>query len=95
MLSRSLGPGGYGSYASLYAIIGPLGTLAAAGVSLSLMQHIVLDGEDVGVATRSCLSITLLIGSALTVVGLLIGNMVIEQLAVSAMVPGALCRSGG
>ena len=45
LLGRSLGATGYGGYAALYAIIGPLVTLSASGVTLSLLQHVVRDRE--------------------------------------------------
>ena len=85
LLGRSLGSAGYGQYASLYAIIGPLGTLAASGVTLAQAQHIIRDGEDLEITTRSCLSMTLAIGCALTVVGAGIAAYVVQGLALTAI----------
>jgi len=85
MLGRSLGTGGYGDYASLYAIIGPLGVLAASGVTLSLMEHVLRDREDLEQTVRSCLSITLIIGSLLTVVGVAIAAWVVPTLAITTI----------
>ena len=39
LLGRTLGPDGYGGYASLYAVISPLVTLAASGVTLALLTR--------------------------------------------------------
>lgn len=85
MLGRSLGTGGYGDYASLYAIIGPLGVLAASGVTLSLMEHVLRDREDLEQTVRSCLSITLIIGSLLTVVGVVIASWVVPTLGIATI----------
>ena len=57
-LGRSLGPDGYGGYAALYAIVGPLVTLAASGVTLSLLQHVGGDREGLEVTARACLTRT-------------------------------------
>ncbi len=62
MLGRTLGPEGYGGYASLYALIGPFVTLAASGSTLSLLQHTLREREPLAEASRSCLSISLLLG---------------------------------
>jgi len=85
MLGRSLGAGGYGDYASLYAIIGPLGVLAASGVMLSLMDHVLRTHEDLEQTVRSCLSITLVIGTLLTAVGVLIASWVVPTLALTTI----------
>ena len=85
MLGRSLGTAGYGDYASLYAIIGPLGVLAASGVLLSLMDHVLRSQEDLEQTVRSCLSITLVIGTLLTAVGVLIASWVVPTLALTTI----------
>ncbi|MET0911495.1 MAG: oligosaccharide flippase family protein [Ilumatobacteraceae bacterium] len=85
MLGRSLGTGGYGDYASLYAIIGPLGVLAASGVTLSLMEHVLRRREDLEDTVRSCLTVTLVIGTALTAVGVLIASWVVPTLALTTI----------
>ncbi len=85
MLGRSLGTGGYGDYASLYAIIGPLGVLAASGVTLSLMEHVLRDREDLEQTVRSCLTITLVIGTGLTAIGVLIASWVVPTLALTTI----------
>ena len=77
LLGKSLGPAGYGAYASLYALIGPFVTLAASGSTLALLQHIVRDREHVAEASRSCLSISLLLGLLLVpACGLVAGHLV-------------------
>lgn len=62
LLGHSLGPKGYGAYASLYALIGPFVTLAASGSTLALLQHTLREKEPLASASRSCLSISLLLG---------------------------------
>jgi len=84
-LGRSLGPGGYGAYASLYAIVGPLVTLAASGVTLALLQHVVREREDLAETARSCLSLSLAFGVALTVIGMVAALLIVEKVAVIAM----------
>lgn len=77
LLGKTLGPAGYGAYASLYALIGPFVTLAASGSTLALLQHIVRDREHVDEASRSCLSISLLLGLLLVpACGLAAGHLV-------------------
>ncbi|MEK7426247.1 MAG: polysaccharide biosynthesis C-terminal domain-containing protein [Actinomycetota bacterium] len=83
LLGRTLGPIGYGDYASLYAIVGPLGNLAASGVPLALMQHVVRDKADVESVVRSCLTLTLIFGTALTVLGVVVASLVVPTLGLS------------
>jgi O-antigen/teichoic acid export membrane protein len=80
LLGRTLGVEGYGDYASLYAIVGPLGNLAASGVPLALMQHVVRDRTEVEVVVRSCLTLTLLFGTALTILGVIVASLVVPSL---------------
>lgn len=81
ILGRSLGPERYGQYISVYAIVAPAVTLAASGVTLALMQHIVRNGDDTEEAARSCVSISLVMGSLMTVVGILVAQWVVEGLS--------------
>lgn len=85
LLGRTLGAAGYGGYASLYALVGPLVTLAASGVVLALLQHVVRDGEPIGETARSCLTLSLLLGLGLTVIGGGIAAAVVEGLTVIAI----------
>lgn len=85
LLGRTLGAAGYGEYASLYAIIGPLVTLAASGVVLALLQHVVRDGEPLEETVRSCLSLTVLLGLSLTVVGGIIALRIVGSLGALAI----------
>jgi O-antigen/teichoic acid export membrane protein len=85
-LGRTLGPEGYGGYASLYALIGPLVTLAASGVILALLQHAIRDGEPLGETARSCVSLSLSIGAVLLVVGGGLAFVIVEALETTAIV---------
>ena len=84
-LGRTLGPAGYGTYAVLYAIIGPLVTLASSGVTLALLQHVIRDQEPIGETARSCLSLALVFGAALTAIGLAAALLLVASLGVLAI----------
>lgn len=88
LLGRSLGTVGYGDYASLYSIVGPLGNLAASGVPLALMQHILRDREELAQTVGSCLSLTLMFGTALAVIGIGVGSMIVPAFPLTTI--GAL-----
>lgn len=79
LLSRTLGAEGYGAYASLYAVVSPLITLASSGMTLALLQHAIRDGEPLGPTARSCLSLCVLVGAGLTVLGTGITQVVIHS----------------
>jgi O-antigen/teichoic acid export membrane protein len=85
-LGRSLGAAGYGGYASLYAIVGPLVTLAASGVVLAVMQHIVRDREDLAETARSCLTLSIALGVVLTLVGTGMALLIVETVTVVGIV---------
>lgn len=86
LLGRSLGPDGYGAYASLYAIISPLITLSSSGVVLALLQHAVARGEAIGTTARSSLSIVLLFGGVLTAGASAFAFFIIDDLGAVAIV---------
>lgn len=86
LLGRSLGAEGFGGYASLYAIVGPLLTLAQAGVVLAVLQHIVRDGEPVEETARSALSITVLMGLVLTGIGAGVAYFIVHTLTWVAII---------
>ena len=80
MLGRSLGAAGYGGYASLYAIVGPMVTLASSGSVLAILQHVVRDHEPLASTARSCLSLSLALGLLLTCIGTVAGVAVVDSL---------------
>lgn len=84
-LGRSLGPAGYGGYASLYAIVGPLVSLAASGVTLALLQHIVREREALPAVARSCLTLSLGLGAGLTAIGMALALWIVETVPVIGM----------
>ena len=86
LLGRNLGAEGYGGYASLFAIISPLLTLAGSGLTLSLLQHTVQGGEPLASTARSCLSLALLVGLGLTVFAGAICLAVVPALPVIAVI---------
>lgn len=86
LLGRSLGAAGYGGYASLYAIVGPLVTLAASGIVLAILQHVVRERESVSDTARSCLSLSIGLGLILTVIGSAVAGWVVDGLTWIAIV---------
>jgi O-antigen/teichoic acid export membrane protein len=86
LLGRSLGTDGYGQYASLYAVLNPLGIVAGSGVMLAQAQHVIRDGEDLERTTRSCVTMTVGIGAACTAVGAAVASQVVHGLAMSAVI---------
>lgn len=87
LLGRSLGPSGFGDYASLYAIATPLLTLASTGVALAQSQAVVRDHEDLETATRSCLAISVCGGVLMTLLGTGLAMLIIDGLPVRAILP--------
>lgn len=85
-LGRSLGPTGYAPYVTLYAIVSPLVTLAASGVTLALLQHAVRDREPLPETARSCLSLSLLLGGLLTLLGMVVASFIVDDLAFVAII---------
>lgn len=86
LLGRTLGPAGYGGYASLFAIVAPLVTLAASGVMLALLDHAVRADEPLDETARSCVSLALVLGLVLVVVAFGISTVVVQSLSVVAIV---------
>lgn len=70
----------FGSYAATYAILGPLGAMAYAGPGLALLQRRLRDRADPNVTLRRFLSLTLIQGAGLTVVGTLIALAITKDL---------------
>jgi O-antigen/teichoic acid export membrane protein len=90
LLGTSLGKRGFGHYASMYAVMIPLGTLAAAGVALSFMQHAIREKEDLNHVLRSCLSITMVFGVLLTAIGVGLTTWIVPALPIISIVSTAL-----
>lgn len=86
LLGRTLGPSGYGGYASLYAVISPLVTLAASGVTLALLEHAIRHDEPLDQTARSCMSLSLGLGAVLCGVGWLMSSFVVESLTQVAII---------
>jgi O-antigen/teichoic acid export membrane protein len=87
LLGRSLGPDGFGDYASLYAIAAPLITLASTGVALAQAQHVVREHEDLESTTQSCFSLSLVGGLLMTVVGTGLALLIIDGVPLHAVLP--------
>ncbi len=86
LLGRSLGPTDYGAYVSVFTIVNPMVTLTASGVSLALMEHAVRRQESLEETARSSLTMSLMLGSVLTVIGVLLSLSIVEEIATLAVI---------
>jgi O-antigen/teichoic acid export membrane protein len=87
LLGRSLGTDGFGDYASLYAIAAPLLTLATTGVALAQAQHVIREHEELESTTQSCFTLSLVSGVLMTLVGTVLGVLIVDGLGLHSMVP--------
>jgi O-antigen/teichoic acid export membrane protein len=87
LLGRSLGPQGFGDYASLYAIAAPLITLASTGVALAQAQHVIRDHEDLESTTQSCFTLSLSGGVLMTLLGTGLAVLIVDGVPLRAIVP--------
>ena len=85
LLGRALGVERYGGFQSVFATIGPFVTLASAGVMLALIDHAVRRQEPLGEVARSCLSLTLILGGILSVLGITASLLIVDTRAVSPL----------
>lgn len=86
LLGRTLGPELYGGYASVYATIGPMLTLAGGGVMLALLQHAVRDREPLAATARSCLAMSSGLGLVLVAIGAVAVPHIVSTLSFLAIV---------
>jgi len=85
-LGRTLGAHGYGGYAAVYAIAGPLITWSSVGAGMALMDHVLRGGEPLAETTRSCLSISLLFGVLSSAISIVAALFIVEDIATMAVV---------
>jgi O-antigen/teichoic acid export membrane protein len=81
-----LGNGPYGAYAAMFALVGPFEAFAQSGVALTILEHTVRNDERWTVVARSCLSITLVVGCALTPVCIALSILLYSNLGTTAIV---------
>lgn len=81
LLGKQLGPTGFGSYAAMYAVIGILGGFIYSGVTLSVVQHLVRDKQDLGEVLASCLGLVLTAGSVGVLVGVVAGTLTVPDVS--------------
>jgi O-antigen/teichoic acid export membrane protein len=86
LLGRSLGPTDYGAYVSVFAVVNPMVTLTASGVSLALMEHAVRRQESLEQTARSSITMSLVLGSVLSVIGVLLALNIVEEISAVAAV---------
>ncbi|MCP3988510.1 MAG: lipopolysaccharide biosynthesis protein [Actinomycetia bacterium] len=77
LLQRALSLEEYGAYIGLYGLLGAFGAISYAGVGLALLQRLVGEGDDPNETLKSFLSVALLIGVAASVIGSIIGAVVL------------------
>ena len=77
LLGKHLGPDGFAGYAAMYAIIGILGGFVYVGVSLSVVQHLVQDRQDLGQVLSSGLGMVLMAGVCGASLGTAVGALTI------------------
>lgn len=82
LLGKQLGPAGFGAYAAMYALIGILGGFIYSGVTLSVVQHLVRDKQDLSRVLSSCLGLVLTAGLAGALVGVLVGTLTVPSVPV-------------
>lgn len=85
LLGRTLLPAGYGAYIGLFALIGPFLAFASAGVSLTILEHTVREGEDRLTVVRSAMGVTALFAAIATPLVVLIGSLALDSIGVRTM----------
>jgi O-antigen/teichoic acid export membrane protein len=80
ILGRRLGPEDYGAYLGTFGVITPLGAVTFGGFGLAVMQRHLRDGESVSSATRSYLTLVMIIGPVGVVIAAVVGSLVIDRL---------------
>ncbi len=85
LLASELDTDGYGEYAGLYGVIGPLGGAAFAGTTLAVLQRSIRDGDGATSVARSSLSLGLLAGSVMATAAVTIASFTIDGLSVTQM----------
>lgn len=81
LLGRSLGADGYGPYVVLYSIVAPLVTLASSGITLALLEYVVRRQEDVATAVRSCITLSVVTGAGLMIVGGAVALLIVDGIS--------------
>lgn len=77
LLGRGLRDAGYGRYAGLYGIVGPIGGLTWSGICLCVLQRRLREGEDIATVARRVTLMSIGLGMIGFVVGTLIGSVTI------------------
>lgn len=85
LLGKQLGPTAFGAYAAMYAIIGILGGFIYSGVTLSVVQHLVRDRQDLAAVLSSALGLVLTAGLVGASIGVLVGDVTVPGVGVVAL----------
>jgi O-antigen/teichoic acid export membrane protein len=90
MLGRSLGPGAYGDYVAIYAVLGMFTALAYAALMLVVLQVSMRDGESPATVGRSCLTIALVSGAVFMAAAVVAVAFVVDTVSVRTALAFAL-----
>ena len=85
LLARHLGTDNYGSYVGLYGLLAPFTAFTLSGVSLTVLEHTVRGREDAGTVMRSCSSVAVVLGAALSLVVVGLGSLLIGGIPIATL----------
>ncbi len=86
LLGRRLGPEGYGAFVGLYGLLGPAISFNQSAVALTVYEHIVGLREPGRGVARAAFTSTLLIGSVLFVVIVVLGTWLLPTLPLNLII---------
>lgn len=78
LLQQTLTRASYGALFGMYAVVSPLGSLTFAGPGLAVLQRRMRYGEDLNDILRSIMSLTLMIGTVMSVIAITLGLVFID-----------------
>ncbi len=85
LLGRKLGVAGYGRYAGVYGIVGPVGGLTWSGVMLAVLQRRLRELDDAEKVARDFFLTSIVLGSIAAILGTVLGSLIIGGLAVTTI----------
>ncbi|MCB0999844.1 MAG: hypothetical protein KDB40_11150 [Acidimicrobiales bacterium] len=86
LLIPRLGADDYGSYASLFALVGPFAAFAHGGVALTMYEHLVGERAEPRRVIGSCLSIALVVAAVLSPVCIVLAHVLFDALDLTTIV---------
>lgn len=80
LLGRTLQLDEYGAYIGLFALIGPFLAFASSGVSLTILEHTIREGEDRLTVIRSSMGVTVFFAMLAAPVVILVGMLTLDAM---------------